>query len=189
VTLIELMIAMAVLSFGLLAMWQLHAVGLTSNASARRTTAAVALANELISGLERVGYSDALVSGPADSATPPSDFGPLVSGYGTIASPSGLHTWSDGTPVPGVRLDTQIREMGDKSSNFARRWSVWAVSSPKPGVPPGTKVIAVSVTWNDPPLTRPREVVLYTYIPNPAVLEFSLATGDMTTRDSASVGR
>jgi hypothetical protein len=163
------MIAMAVLAISLVAMTQMHVLGITSTAAGRRQTSAVALAGELVAGLERLGFDDALLSGPAPSTSAPTPFGRLVSGDGVIAT--GAHEWSDSTPVPGVRLDSQIREMSDRTARVQRRWTVWPVLA---GTLVGTKIIAVSVTYNDPPFSRPREVVQYTFIPNPSIIGTAL---------------
>ncbi len=178
-TLIELMIAMAVLVVGLLAMWSLHMVGLTSTSAGRRQTIATALARELVSGLERLSYGDPLLTdnvtgqpqGPSQFP-PAGTFGNLVDGSGNIAA---AHQWGDALPVGGVRLDSELREAAEASAHFERRWSVWGFVSPRApaGSPAGVKIIAVSVTWRDPPFTRPREVVLYTQVVNPA----SILTG------------
>ncbi len=184
-SLIELMIAMAVIAVGLLAMWHLHVLGMTSTAAGRRQTIATALARELVSGLERLAFKDPLIldpdcTGPGTTSGPPSDcvFGPLVDGSGTIREP--IHRWSDGTPVPGVRLDSQLREKGD-SAGYERRWSVWDVLSPQPGAAgttAGVKLIAVSVTWRDPPFARPREVVLYTQVANASAIVSGLVNSE-----------
>lgn len=177
-SLIELMIAMAVIAVGLLAMWNLHMVGLTSTAAGRRHTVAVALAQELVSGLERLAFTDPLLAaqytGPGNASGPPSGavFGPLVQGDGSIKS--GARPWSDSTAVPGVRLDTQMREKSE-GVGYDRAWTVWDMLAPGApvGAAVGTKVIAVSVIWRDPPFARPREVVLYTQVSNPG----SIITG------------
>lgn len=175
-SLIELMIAMAVIAVGMLAMWHLHVLGLTSNAAARRNTVATAIARELVSGLERLAYSDPLISdstknyvAQGTAAGPPASalFAPLVDGSGTIKA--GAYQWSDSTPVPGVRLDSQMREKGDTAAGYDRYWTVWELLSPQPGAAGGTagvKLIAVSVIWHDPPFARPREVVLYAQVAN-----------------------
>ncbi len=179
-SLIEVMIAMSVLAVGLLAMWRLHMVGLTSTAAGRRHTIATALARELVSGLERLSYGDPLIT-PANvtgqpqgvNQTPPAGtFGNLVDGSGAIAA--GARQWDDANPVPGVRLVSQMREAAE-GAQYERRWSVWGFVSPRApaGSTPGVKVIAVSVIWHDPPFARPREVVLYTQVVNPA----SIVTG------------
>ncbi len=177
-SLVELMIAMAVIAVGLLAMWHLHVLGITSNAAGRRQTIATALARELVSGLERLAFTDGLVTkscyGQPTSSGPAADcdgrFGSLVAPDGSISSDAAIHRWADGTPVPGVRLDSQMREMTE-GAGYERRWSVWELVSPQAGAagkPAGVKVIAVSVIWRDPPFARPREVVLYAQIANAA---------------------
>ncbi len=182
-SLVELMIAMAVIAVGLLAMWHLHVLGITSTAAGRRQTTATAVARELVAGLERLAYSDPLISenyvGPG-TASPLAGgvvFGPLVDGSGAIRS--GAHEWSDSTPIPGVRLDTQMREKGE-GVGFDRRWTVWSVLAPgaPAGSMPGVKLIAVSVIWRDPPFARPREVVLYTQVPNPGAIAAGLGSSE-----------
>jgi prepilin-type N-terminal cleavage/methylation domain-containing protein len=178
-SLIELMIAMAVLAVGLLAMWHLHVLGLTSTAAGRRQTIATAVARELVSGLERLAFTDPLISenytGQGTGSGPPSGtlFGALVDGSGTIRS--GAHEWSDTVPVPGVRLDSQMREKAE-GVGYERRWTVWSVLSPAAaaGSTVGVKLIAVSVIWRDPPFGRPREVVLYVQVPNPGAIAAGL---------------
>jgi prepilin-type N-terminal cleavage/methylation domain-containing protein len=191
-SLIELMIAMAVLTVGMLAMWHLHVFGLTATAAGRRHTVAVALARELASGLERLAFSDPLLSynyvGQGGTTAPPSSalFGALVQGDGTLRT--GAHDWSDTQAVPGVRLDTEMREQADVGAReaaatagvaYQRRWTVWDMVSPQPGAAgttPGVKVVAVSVVWRDPPFDRPREVVLYTQVANPGAIITGLAS-------------
>jgi hypothetical protein len=176
------MIAMAVLTVGLLAMWHLHVVGLTSTAAGRRHTVAVALARELTSGLERLGYADTLIdatyTAQGSTSPPPSTalFGNLVQGDGTLRT-GNIHVWNDSShAVPGVRLDAQLRERGE-SAGYERRWTVWDMISPQAGATtPGAKVIAVSVTWRDPPFARLREVVLYTQVANFSGLRAGLGT-------------
>ena len=166
-SILEVMIALTILAVGLLAIAHLHALGLASNAAGRRHTNATALAGELVTGLERLGFTDPLLleNGPA-AATPPALFGPLVDGSGVIAS--GAHVWDDGNPVAGVRPTTQLRESAEGGATYERRWTVWAVQLPTGLV--GSKIIAVSVTWNDPPFQRPREVVQYGFVSNQMVL-------------------
>jgi prepilin-type N-terminal cleavage/methylation domain-containing protein len=174
-SILELMIAMAVIAFGLLAMWRLHVIGITSTAAARRHTIATAVARELVTGLERLSFSDTLLSdngciGRGTEAGPPPEcavFGQLVDWNGSIRS--GAHEWSDGNRVPGVRLDTEMPEKADAAAGYERRWTVWTVLSPAAAVgsPTGTKLIAASVIWRDPPFGTPREVVLYSQVANP----------------------
>ncbi len=177
-SLIELMIAMAVLTIGLLAMWRLHMVGITANAAARRHTVATALAQELVSGLERLGFDDALLGAnyTGSSVSSSALFGPLVDGGGDVKE--GAYDF-DVTPVPGVRPPADMREASEVSASYKRRWTVWAYRAP--GAPasstPGVKIIAVSVVWFDPPFARPREVVLYTQVYNAASFMANLTEG------------
>ncbi len=178
-SLIEVMIAMAVLAVGLLAMWHLHVVGITSTAAGRRHTTATALAQELVSGLERLGFDDPLLSATASGSSVGSSgvFGALVDGSGAVRS--GAHDF-DATPVPGVRLSSEVREKAEASAGYTRRWTVWAYSTPAAlaaGSTCGAKIIAVSVVWNDPPFARPREVVLYTQVYNAATFTAGLGGG------------
>jgi hypothetical protein len=177
------MIAMAVIAVGLLAMWNLHMVGLTSTAAGRRHTVAMALARELVSGLERLPFNDPLLdpdyaaSGTADGPASGAPFGSLVRGDGTIRTDI-KHEWTDGsTIVPGVRNESETRERLDALAGYKRRWTVWAMTSPSApaGTAAGVKLIAVSVTWRDPPFARQREVVLYSQVVNAGSLVAGLA--------------
>ena len=176
-SLIELMIAMAIISIGLLAMWHLHVVGISSNAAGRRHTVATAVAGELVAGLERLPFGDPLLADTYTGQPPvPSTalFGALVNGSGAVLS--GAHEWSEGAAIPGVRLTSEMREAFD---GYQRRWTVWGLVSPSaaPGAPAGVKLVAVSVVWRDPPFQRLREVVRYTQIVNPGAFLSGLGTG------------
>lgn len=179
-SLIELMIAMAVIAVGLLAMWHLHVLGLTSTAAGRRHTIATAVARELVSGLERLAFTDprldAHYTGPGTAAGPPAGtlFGALVQGDGTVRT--GARPWNEADRIPGVRLDAEMKEKSE-SVGYDRRWTVWSVLAPgaAAGATVGVKLVAVSVIWRDPPFSRPREVVLYAQIPNPSAIAAGLA--------------
>ncbi len=152
--LIEVMVAMGVLAVGLLAMWHLHMIGLTSTSAGRRHTVATA------------------ITGPPGPSAP-APFGALVYGLGTITP--GARAWDDTSmAVPGVRRTSEMHEMAEASANYQRSWTVWAVS--QPGGLVGSKVVAVSVVWRDPPFQRPREVVQYTYVANPAVIGVAIGS-------------
>ncbi len=177
-SLIELMIAMAVIAVGLLAMWHLHVLGLTSTAAGRRHTVATAVARELVSGLERLSYTDlrlsANYSGPGTSTRPPSSalFGALVDGDGLRSDAGAAHPWddSDAGRIPGVRKNAEMPEQAE-GAGYERHWTVWDVQAPSGGTAPfGAKLVAVSVIWRDPPFARPREVVLYAVVPNPSAV-------------------
>jgi prepilin-type N-terminal cleavage/methylation domain-containing protein len=174
-SLIEVMIALAVLAVGLLAMWHLHMVGLSSTGAGRRHTVATGVARELASGLERLAFNDPRLADTVTGQTLPAGaaFGNVVQGDGSILA--GARPWDDAAAVPGVRRIAELPGQGDATTRYDRRWTVWGYVSPRApaGTAPGVKIIAVSVTWRDPPFARPREVVLYTQVTNPA----ALATG------------
>jgi type IV pilus assembly protein PilV len=154
-TLLELMIALSILLVGLLGMMHMQIIGITSNNGGRMNTVATELAQELVSGLERLPFGDPLLAETGSTGpSAPTPFGRLVVG-GTVAS--GAHAWDDATPVPGVRLST------DHSPQFERRWTVWGYT-PSVGALSAVKVVAVSVVYREPGLSHPREVVHYTQL-------------------------
>ncbi len=185
-SIIELMIARAVIAFGLLAMWRLHLIGITSTAAGRRQTVATKVARELVSGLERLAFSDPRLSenyvGPATESGPPSDalFGPLLEWDGSVRA--GAHEWGDDAAhsVPGVRKDGEMPEKAEAAAGYERRWTVWNVlaASAAPGAPAGSKLVAVSVIWRDPPFGTPREIVLYTQVANTSAVVAGMANSE-----------
>lgn len=168
-TLIEAMVALSVLLVGLLGLLRLHVVGTTSNTGGRMHTQATEMARELVAGLERLPYEDSLLSeiGSADD-DPPSTFGWLLAADGTVTSTSGVHGDHAGEVVPGVRLASEL------PAGYQRRWTVWHYLAPGTTIP-AASIVAVSVVWKEPSFGRPREIVMYTQIPNPAALMAGLA--------------
>jgi prepilin-type N-terminal cleavage/methylation domain-containing protein len=165
-TLLEVVIALAILFIGLTGMLQLQIFGTTANGGARMQTQAEAVARELAAGLERLQFGDTLVTETGStSVEPPTPFGPLVDPVtGSLAS--GAHEWDDATPVPGVRLED---ELPGTPGTYQRRWTVWGYAE-TPGSPAGVRIVAVSVAWREPSMPRLREVVLYTQVRNPAAI-------------------
>lgn len=172
-SLIEVMIALAILLVGLVPLLRLQIFGMASNSGARAHMVATQLAQELLSGIERLPFADPLVEQTeATGPTPPATFKPIVTGVGAIAA-SGARVWSDATPVPGARTDATIIAAYGKDDvggvRFRRRWRVYGYSPTSGGIPT-VKVVAVSVVWREPSLPRPREVVLYTELHNASAL-------------------
>lgn len=169
-SLIEVMIGLTILLVGLVPLLRLQIFGMASNSGARSHMVATQLAQELLSGIERLPFADPLVDTTETTGpTPPATFKPIVTGLGTIAE-TGARRWNDSTAaVPGARSDASIKaaygpdEAG--GARFHRRWRVYGYS-PAPGGVPTVKVVAVSVVWREPSLPRPREVVLYTELHN-----------------------
>ncbi|WP_242360564.1 prepilin-type N-terminal cleavage/methylation domain-containing protein [Anaeromyxobacter sp. SG17] len=161
-TLLEVMIALAILSVGLLGMMQLQIMGITSNSGARAQTIASQLATELAGALEALPFDDAQgrLSGPAATATPPAGFGRRL-GAGTTGTL--VHTWSDAMAVPGARLDSSLEADPLEAGKplYRRAWTVWNYSAE--GTASGasaSKVIAVSVIYHERWNGSPREVVV-----------------------------
>lgn len=151
-TLIEAMIALTIMTIGLLGLMQLQVLGIYSNQGARANTTAAQLGRELLSGLEALDPAD----GRLGLTT---SFGPLLQANGTVAS--GKTDFSDSNPVPGVRLDATIErdpQDGTKAI-YQRRWTVQDAGDTGTGV--AVRRLAVSVIWRERGLARPRELVLY----------------------------
>ncbi len=165
-SLLEVMIALAVLTIGLLGMMHLQIIGIVSNDTGRKHTVATALASELVSGIERLPFGDPLLL-PSGTTGPtaPTPFGRLVTG--STVTVTGTHQWNDTTQaVPGVRNTTEI---GPDHSQYDRRWTVWGYA-PSAGAIPIVKLVAVSVVYKERGMNIPREVVLYTQLNEPSSL-------------------
>ncbi len=162
-TLLEVMIALVVLTIGLLGMMQMQIMGITSNQGARVQTTASQLAIELAGALEALPFDDVQgrLSGTAGTTTaPPAGFGRLLEAGTSGAS---VHTWSDATAVPGARLDSALEADPLEAGMplYRRRWTVWNYSAE--GTASGasaSKVIAVSVIYHERGNGTPREVVV-----------------------------
>jgi len=168
-SLLEVMIALAVLTVGLLGMMHLQIIGIVSNDTGRKHTVATELADELVSGLERLPFGHPLLS-PSGSTGPtaPTPFGRLVAGNTLTAT--GFRAWSDTDPVPGVRTTTEI---GPDHSQYDRRWTVWGYA-PSAGASPIVKLVAVSVVYKERGMNIPGEVVLYTQLNEPSSLSANI---------------
>lgn len=173
-TLIEVMIAFAILLGGLLALMRLQILGLSWNQSARTQSRAAELALELRAALEQLPYSDPHLAVTGNwASTAPTPFGALLGGGGSVAS--GAKPWSDSSPIPGVTLDS---ELGPDPANpsqprFQRRWTVWGFTS-MTSMNAGALIIAISVIYVDRGSLQPREVVVYTERANPAAVLSSI---------------
>lgn len=162
-TLIEVMVALVVLLVGVLGLMRLQMVGFHANQAARVHTQALQVARELALGLERLDWADSRVATKGTAGDkPPSVFGRLLDGGAT----TGFYTWDDASPVPGVRLDSQITERdADGTPNFKRRWTVWDYTDAS-GRPAGSKLVAVSVVFHERSNAIPYEVVYYGFLGN-----------------------
>lgn len=169
-TLIEVMIALAVLLVGMLGLMRLQILGLSWNQSARTQSRAMELALELRAGLEQLPYGDPrLAVTGAWGATAPTPFGALLGTGGSVAS--GATVWNDASPIPGVTLDSAIGPDPNSPSQpmFQRRWTVWGYTG-MTSMNAGALIIAISVIYVDRGSLQPRELVVYTQRVNPAAV-------------------
>jgi type IV pilus assembly protein PilV len=165
VALLEVMIALTILSIGLLGMMRLQILGITANGGARATTYAGQLATELASALERLDNGDARLAGGGSAAglTAPVPFGRLL---GEDLTRSHVHAWSDAAvpAMPGVRLDSALPVDPDDQTKplYQRRWSVWDYETNTPTGKAASKIIAVSVIYRERGNPVQRELVVLT---------------------------
>jgi prepilin-type N-terminal cleavage/methylation domain-containing protein len=161
-SLLELMIALAILMGALVGLLKLQIVGVTSNNAGRMQTVANEAAIELAGALERQAFGDIVLLAPTSTngpTTPTAGFGPLVSWTGSIDT-SVAHDFT-ATPVPTVRSDAEL------GPQYKRYWTVWGYS-PTAGGTPTVKVISVSVVWTQPGMSRPGEATVLTQLPDPS---------------------
>jgi hypothetical protein len=165
-TLLEAMIALAVLLIGLVGMFQLQIYGLSSTHGARLHTQAIEMGRELAAALERLQYDDPLLT-PTVADPPPSDFGKVIRPDGSLDG-SAFTTWDDAMmgSLPNVRPDSVFdRDSIDPAlPAFQRRWAVWAPSGLASNY---IRVVAVSVVFREKTFQQAREVTLLTQISSP----------------------
>lgn len=169
-TLLEAVVALTVLMIGIVGMFRLQIFGATSDEGARAHTQALQVGAELLTALQRLPVDDPRLGAHFVGATTPPGFG--QSGPWTV--------YSDSAPLQGVRWDSDFVAAGvvdpaDGAPRFQRRWSVWMPSAPATGGE-GSKLIAVSVVWQERGVIGPREAVLYGTTINPAAVTTSIAS-------------
>lgn len=164
-TLLEALIALAVLLVGLIGMAQLQIWGVSSNQGARSFTQALEIGRELTSALERLQYDDPLLTATVGDP-PPANFGKVIQPSGAL-DPSGFVAWNDGltASLPNVRLDTSFDKDTVDSAlpSFQRRWAVWVPSGEAAAY---TRMVAVSVVYREKSFQQAREVTFLTQISN-----------------------
>jgi prepilin-type N-terminal cleavage/methylation domain-containing protein len=177
-TLIEALIASAILLVALAALLPLQVVGARMNRWSERTLDASLLATDLSENVARWSYTDArlnplvTVSSFSDSA---------VSAHwdmGTSATASQTAEFSDsptrdpnattfnalGATYQGLSSDVD----GDGKTDFTRYWNVYAVDLAGTGTPSG-KLVQIIVRWNEPS-TGWHQIAVTTFKRNPANL-------------------
>jgi hypothetical protein len=171
-TLLEAVIALAILLIAVLGMLRLNVMGANSDEGARAYTAAVQLGHELVAGLERLEVNDPRLREHFTGDVAPAEFGHVVQPDNSLG---GTFTpWSDAAPIPGTVLDADLvagkvtDTLDPTQPRFQRRWTVWMPKTPI--TIDSSKVIAVSVTWRERGFAQLREVVLYGSVINAAAV-------------------
>jgi prepilin-type N-terminal cleavage/methylation domain-containing protein len=175
-TLLEVLIALAVMLVGLLGLMRLQVFGIQANQGSRAHSTAVAVARELALGLERLDFNDPLLTANGVGATPPSPFGHLLNG--TTLSTGTFTTWDDGAHLPrlpGVRPDTALEREPGGTPVFARRWTVWSYQGS--AGPVGSKIIAVSVVFHERASPVLYEIVYLTSVRDPSSISAGALVG------------
>jgi prepilin-type N-terminal cleavage/methylation domain-containing protein len=177
-TLVEAMIASAILAISLAALVPLQVMGVRMNRWSERTLDASLLGTDLSENITRWSYSDPRLA-PLTTVSSFSD-STLVSTWdmGTAARATRQAQFSDsptadqnatgynslGASYQGLSADVN----GDGKPDFTRYWNVYAIDSTGSGTPSG-KLIQIIVRWNEPS-TGWHQVALTTFKRNPGNL-------------------
>lgn len=181
-TLLEAVIALAILLIGLVGMLRLQMASANSDEGGRSHTQALQFGQELLARLQQLDPADGRLTAQYTGTTVPSAFGHLVDSGGVVTS-NPFTPWSDdmvttATTLRGVTTDASLLARGvtdpiDGKVRFQRRWTVYLPTTPL-GVN-GSKLIAVSVAWRERGYTALREVVLYGSVVNAAAVTANAA--------------
>ena len=177
-TLVEAMIASAILAIALAALLPLQVMGARMNRWSERTLDASLLGTDLTENIARWNYSDPRLT-PLTTVSSFSD-STLVATWdmGTSAQATRRAQFSDspttdqnatsynalGAAYQGLSADVD----GDGKADFTRYWNVYAIDPTGSGTPAG-KLIQIIVRWNEPNVGW-HQVALTTFKRNPANL-------------------
>jgi len=177
-TLVEALVASAILMIAIAALLPLQMMGARLNRFSERTLDGTLLATDLSENITRWSYTDPrlnslqTISSFSDSAVA------ARWDMGTSARSSQMAEFSDsplpdpnaqsyaalGTSYQGVSSDVD----GDGKPDFTRYWNVYALDATGSGTPSG-KLIQIIVRWNEPQVGW-HQVVVTTFKRNPANL-------------------
>ncbi len=177
-TLVEAMIASAILAISLAALLPLQLMGVRMNRWSERTLDASLLGTDLSENIARWNYSDPRLA-PLTTVSSFSD-STLVATWdmGRYAQATRKAQFSDsptadqnatgydslGASYQGLSSDVN----GDGKADFTRYWNVYAIDPTGSGTPNG-KLIQIIVRWNEPNVGW-HQVALTTFKRNPANL-------------------
>lgn len=173
-SLLEAVIALSILLVGILGTFQLQIFGVTADEGARANTEAAQIGHELLVALEQLGPEDPRIGDNfTGGANPPPGFGRLLLPDDTLST-LGYHEYDDALGLRGVTTDAELlaRNATDPVDaslpRFQRRWTVWSPEGPI--LSGGSRLIAVSVVYRERGIQRPRELVFYGTVINPAAV-------------------
>ena len=175
-TLVEALVASAILMIALAALLPLQVMGARMNRLSEKTLDGTLLATDLSENITRWSYNDPRLN-PLQTVSSFSDS--AVSArwdMGTDARASQTAEFSDspspdsnagkyaalGSSYQGLSSDID----GDGTPDFTRYWNVYAVDATGSGTPSG-KLIQIIVRWNEPQVGW-HQVVVTTFKRNPA---------------------
>ncbi len=136
-SLLEVLIAITILSVGVLAVAGMQSTSIKSNYASNRMANAIGLVQEKMEWLMGLGYTDIRLTD-----NNPSNNGNLTTAFGTSSSTGGANNY-DGY------LEQGIDRHGDAGGDFDRFYNV-ADSTPAPDM----KTVAVMIRWQEKGKTR-----------------------------------
>lgn len=143
-SMIEVMVAMVVLTIGLLAMTPLVSMAIGRGAHARKVTAAQHLAQDLLERLRaEIRYDGGLISNPALTADDAWKFDVLPHMPDVNADPAGCQLGSDDT----VAYDHGPFDFIREDHVFTVCYDLHAVTAAVPAVPAGSMEVRIRVLW------------------------------------------
>jgi type II secretory pathway pseudopilin PulG len=175
VSIIESVIAMAVLSIGILGLSGLQTVAVRANGLGQRMQVANELANDFLENARRASYTSTLLASRA-SVTSTTD--PAVTVFWDLGrkdvltnKPSFSEKPGDTNALTAGALGSTYQGLsGDVDKNgswtFVRYWNVFDVDLANAGVAQG-KLVQVIVRWREPGVGQ-RQVTASTFRANPA---------------------
>jgi Tfp pilus assembly protein PilV len=177
-TLVEAMIASAVLAIALAGLLPLQVLGARMNRFSDRTLAASTLATDLSENVARWAYADPRLTALAtySSFTDPAIASAWDMGTSTTAAQKAEYSDSPvldanassynalGATYQGLSSDLD----GDGTPDFYRYWNVYAIDLTGSGTPNG-KLVQIIVRWNEPRVGW-HQVAITTFKRNPANL-------------------
>jgi type II secretory pathway pseudopilin PulG len=177
-TLVEAMVASAILMIAIAALLPLQVVGARMNRFSSRTLDGTLLATDLSENISRWAYTDSRLN-PLQTISNFNDSAVAARwDMGTSAQASQTAQFSDSpTPDSNARtyaaLGTSYQGLSsdvnnDGTPDFTRYWNVYALDATGSGTPSG-KLIQIIVRWNEPRVGW-HQVVVSTFKRNPANL-------------------